>query len=86
MEEEEQEKQANMGKTKSLKEIQENTKANKEEMQKTLKEIQENFGQQAEFMKEETHTKKKSLKVKAIWQHLNPILLYQHVLDTPSHQ
>ena len=24
--------------------------------------------------------------IKAIWQHLNPILLYQHVLDTPSHQ
>ena len=24
--------------------------------------------------------------IKAIWQHLNPILLYQYVLDTPSHQ
>ena len=44
---------------KSLKEIQENTKANKEEMQKTIKEIQENFGQQAEVMKDETQ---KSLK------------------------
>ena len=46
---------------KSLKEIQENTKANKEEMQKTLKEIQENFGQQAEVMKEETQKALKEL-------------------------
>ena len=44
-----------------MKEIQENTKANKEEMQKSLKEIQENFDQQAEVMKEETQKSLKEL-------------------------